>query len=35
MEEELIKLLKSWCPFAYREFYRDFLVLLEELSDRT
>jgi hypothetical protein len=29
-----LKLLKSWCLFSYREFYRNLLVILGELIDR-
>jgi hypothetical protein len=33
LDKEVLKLLKSWCIFSYREFYRNLLVLLGELSD--
>ena len=33
MEKEALNLLKSWCIFSYREFYRNLLVLVGELSD--
>jgi hypothetical protein len=33
-KQEVLKLLKSWCLFSYREFYRNLLVLLGEVSDR-
>ena len=33
LDKEVLKLLKSWCMFSYREFYRNLLVLLEELGD--
>ena len=33
MEKEALNLLKSWCIFSYREFYRNLLVIVGE-SDR-
>ena len=33
-KQEVLKLLKSWCIFSYREIYRNLLVLLGENSDR-
>ena len=33
-KQEVPKLLKSWCLFSYREFYRNLLVLLGEVSER-
>ena len=32
-KKEALNLLKSWCIFSYREFYRNLLVLVGELSD--
>ena len=34
MDKEVLKLLKSWCIFSYRELNRNLLVLLGEISDR-
>ncbi len=32
-KKEALNLLKSWCIFSYREFYRNLLVIVGELSD--
>ena len=34
LDKEVLKLLKSWCILSYREFCRNLLVLLGEVSDR-
>ncbi len=33
-KQEVPKMLKSWCLFSYREFYRKILVVLGEVSER-
>ncbi len=33
LKRETLNLLKSWCIFSYREFYRNLLVIVGELSD--
>ncbi len=33
-KQKVPKLLKSWCLFLYREFYRNLLVVLGEVSER-
>jgi hypothetical protein len=33
-KQEVPKLLNSWCLFTDREFYRNILVLLGEISER-
>ena len=34
-DKEYLQLYESWCLFAYREFYKNLLVILDELSLRT
>jgi hypothetical protein len=34
-EKEYFKLYESWCLFTYREFYKNLLAILDELSLRT
>ncbi len=34
-DEEYLQLYESWCLFAYREFYKNLLVILNEVSLRT
>jgi hypothetical protein len=33
--KEYLQLYESWCLFAYREFYKNLLVILDEVSLRT
>ncbi len=33
-KQEVPKLLKSWCLFTDREFFRDLLVVVGEISER-
>jgi hypothetical protein len=33
--KEYLQLYESWCLFAYREFYKNMLVILDEISLRT
>ncbi len=33
--KEYLQLYESWCLFAYREFYKNLLVFLDEVSLRT
>ncbi len=34
-DKEFLQLYESWCLFAYREFYKNLLVILDEVSLRT
>ncbi len=34
-DKEYLQLYESWCFFAYREFYKNLLVILDEVSLRT
>ncbi len=34
-DKEYLQLYESWCLFAYREFYENLLVILDEVSLRT
>ncbi len=34
-DKEYLQLYESWCLFAYREFYKNLLVILNEVSLRT
>ncbi len=34
-DKEYLQLYESWCLFAYREFYKNLLVILDEVSLRT
>jgi hypothetical protein len=34
-DKEYLQLYKLWCLFAYREFYKNLLTILDELSLRT
>jgi hypothetical protein len=34
-DKEYLQLYESWCLFAYREFYKNLLVILDEISLRT
>jgi hypothetical protein len=34
-DKEYLQLYESWCLFAYREFYKNLLVVLDEISLRT
>ncbi len=34
-DKEYLKLYELWCLFAYREFYKNLLVILDEVSLRT
>jgi hypothetical protein len=34
-DKECLQLYELWCFFAYREFYKNLLVLLDEVSLRT
>jgi hypothetical protein len=34
-DKECLQLYESWCLFAYREFYRNTLAILDEVSVRT
>ena len=34
-DREYLQLYESWCLFAYREFYKNLLVILDEVSLRT
>jgi hypothetical protein len=34
-DKEYLQLNESWCLFAYREFYKNLLVILDEVSLRT
>jgi hypothetical protein len=34
-DKEYLQLNESWCLFAYREFYKNLLAILDELSLRT
>ncbi len=31
-DKEYLQLYESWCLFAYREFYKNLLVILDEIS---
>jgi hypothetical protein len=31
-DKEYLQLYESWCLFAYREFYKNLLVILDEVS---
>jgi hypothetical protein len=31
-DKEYLKLYESWCLFAYREFYKNLLAILDEVS---
>jgi hypothetical protein len=33
--KEYLQLYESWCLFAYREFYKNLLAILDEISLRT
>ncbi len=35
MTRNIFQLYESWCSFAYREFYKNLLVILDEVSLRT
>jgi hypothetical protein len=34
-DKEYLQLYESWCLFAYREFYNNLLVILDDVSLRT
>jgi hypothetical protein len=34
-DKEYLQLYESWCLFAYRDFYKNLLVILDEVSLRT
>jgi hypothetical protein len=34
-DKEYLQLYKLWCLFTYREFYKNLLVILDEISLRT
>jgi hypothetical protein len=34
-DKEYLQLYESWCLFTYREFYKNMLVVLDEVSLRT
>jgi hypothetical protein len=34
-DKEYLQLYESWCLFAYRELYKNLLVILDEISLRT
>ncbi len=34
-DKEYLQLYESWCLFTYREFYKNLLVILDEVSLRT
>ncbi len=34
-DKQYLQLYESWCLFAYREFYKNLLVILDEVSLRT
>ncbi len=34
-DKKNLQLYESWCLFAYREFYKNLLVILDEVSLRT
>ncbi len=34
-DKEYLQLYELWCLFAYREFYKNLLVILDEVSLRT
>ncbi len=34
-DKEYLQLYESWCLFAYREFYKNLLVILDEVNLRT
>ncbi len=34
-DKKYLQLYESWCLFAYREFYKNLLVILDEISLRT
>jgi hypothetical protein len=34
-DKEYLQLYESWCLFAYREFYKNLLVILNEVSLHT
>jgi hypothetical protein len=34
-DKEYLQLYESWCLFAYREFYKNLLVILDEVSLHT
>ncbi len=34
-DEEYLQLYELWCLFAYKEFYKNLLVILDEVSLRT
>ncbi len=34
-DKEYLQLYESWCLLAYREFYKNLLVILDEVSLRT
>jgi hypothetical protein len=34
-DKEYLQLYESWCLFAYREFYKNLLVILDEVSLRS
>ncbi len=34
-DKDYLQLYESWCLFAYREFYKNLLVILDEISLRT
>jgi hypothetical protein len=34
-DKEYLQLYESWCLFAYREFYKNLLVILDEIKLRT